>query len=140
MPSPPTLALGRQECLDLLRGCRVGRVLYTDGALPAALPVYYAMDAQDNIIFRTRPGSPLEQKAADGIVGFEADFIDDESAGGWSVLANGPARLLDLRERESARALPLLTWPGDDRTVFIRIELSRLTGRWVPRRMPTTVH
>lgn len=127
--------LGTADSLDLLRRCRVGRVLFTDGALPAALPVFYAIDADDHIVFRTQPGSTLARKADGAIVGFEVDVVDVDSAAGWSVLVHGLAGRVRDAELERANDLPLPTWPGDDRTVFLRIEPARVNGRHVPRRI-----
>jgi hypothetical protein len=131
-----TMGLGRAASLELLRSSRVGRVLFTDGALPVALPVFYAMDPHDHVVFRTRPDSQLARKAHDWIVGFEADYVDEPTASGWSVHATGPASRLHHADLRHARSLPLPTWPGDDRTAFFRIELTHVFGRHVPVRIP----
>jgi hypothetical protein len=50
--------LDRSQCLDLLRGTVIGRVVFTDSALPAAQPVTYLLDGEE-IVFRTGQGTKL---------------------------------------------------------------------------------
>ena len=79
-----------RSCLELLTGARIGRVVYTSAAMPAAQPVTYRIDG-DDIIFRTDRGSALDLAAGDAVVAFEADNIDVDTQDGWSVLAVGHA-------------------------------------------------
>ena len=129
--------LTRDECMDCLHQARVGRVIYTEAALPLATPVFYVMDG-DAIVFRTRPGSQLARDTDGAIVGFEVDFVDEDTAAGWSVNATGPAARLRYTELADMQRLPLPTWPGDDRSLFFRIQLARLTGRRVGPRLQQT--
>jgi hypothetical protein len=49
------------ECLRLLDGPIIGRVIFTDAAMPAAQPVTvvtFLLDGKD-VVFRTRNGSKL---------------------------------------------------------------------------------
>ena len=50
--------LSRTECLRLLASAKVGRVVYTDGALPAVTPVNFALDGTV-VVFPTATGSRL---------------------------------------------------------------------------------
>ncbi len=122
-------ALDRGECLRLLGKGTVGRVVFTEGALPAAHPVTYLLDDEE-VIFRTGVGSNLAAAARHHIVGFQADEIDPYTRTGWSVLGVGeayevvtPIRLAELATRQPAPLIP-------DRTEHtIAIPLQRLTGR-----------
>ena len=122
--------LDRGECLRLLGKSTVGRVVFTEGALPAAHPVTCLLDDEE-VIFRTGVGSTLAAAAArHHIVGFQADEIDPYTCTGWSVLGVGeayevvtPTRLAELAARQPVPWIP-------DRTEHtIAIPLQRLTGR-----------
>lgn len=106
--------------MDFLQQARVGRVIYTEAALPVATPVFYVMDG-NAIVFRTRPGSQLARHTDGAIVGFEVDSVVADLAAGWCVNATGPAARMHYAELADAQRLPLPTWPGDDRSLFLRI-------------------
>ena len=83
------------ECLRLLRGESVGRVVYTAGAIPVATPVNYVVDG-DAVVFRTRPGSRLAKGTSGAVVSFEVDRVDEATASGWSVLVTGVSEVVGL--------------------------------------------
>jgi nitroimidazol reductase NimA-like FMN-containing flavoprotein (pyridoxamine 5'-phosphate oxidase superfamily) len=96
--------LDRGTSLRLLATSAIGRVIFTDGALPAAQPVSYLLDHEE-IIFRTANGSKLAAATRNAIVAFEVDEIDSVNRSGWSVLGVGhayegtdPQRLADLAD------------------------------------------
>lgn len=72
--------LARDECEQLLRTQRVGRVaVWTDR--PAVFPVVYAM-LDDDVVFRTAPGEKLVAAVLHRTVAFEVDAFDgDEHTG-----------------------------------------------------------
>ena len=83
--------LDRDECLQLLSGCSLGRVAVSVGALPVILPVNFLLD-RERILIRTGPGTKLDAATRDSVVAFEVDHIDPFSHGGWSVCLTGMAR------------------------------------------------
>ena len=128
--------LGYRSCVDLLTGARIGRVIYTSGAMPAAQPVTYGID-EDDIIFCTDRGSALDVAVSGAVVAFEADDIDLDTQQGWSVLAVGHAhrvtdqqRLADLHVR-----FPRSIWTGP-LTSTIAIPITQVTGRRLPKATP----
>ncbi|WP_030176498.1 pyridoxamine 5'-phosphate oxidase family protein [Spirillospora albida] len=124
------LTLGGAECLELLRTAAVGRVVYTDQALPAIQPVNYAMDGDRALVIRTAPGSKLNAALRGAIVAFEIDEIDPATRAGWSVTVVGPARAV-TQEAEIDRLMRLLPgpWAPGRRDAFIRIGCRQVTGR-----------
>jgi uncharacterized protein len=82
--------LDRGECLQLLARATIGRVVFTDLAMPAAAPVNYALDDEE-IIFRTAAGDRLAAAIHHAVVAFEVDEIDARTHTGWSVLGIGEA-------------------------------------------------
>ena len=105
--------LDRRECLRLLAGQAIGRVVFTDSAMPAAQPVNYLLSGEE-VLFRTANGSKLAAAVRRAMFGFQTDQIDTDSATGWSVLGVGqsyevtdPTRLELLK-----RTLPTPWAPG----------------------------
>src|SRR6266568_1769967 len=105
--------LDREDCLELLAAVPLGRVVFTDRALPAIQPVNFVLDGED-VIIGTAAGSKLAAATRGAVVAFEADDFDQAVHMGWSVTVLGHARQVDDPD-EAARlsALPLHPWtPG----------------------------
>ncbi|MFB6960152.1 pyridoxamine 5'-phosphate oxidase family protein [Streptomyces sp. NPDC056309] len=123
-------SMDRQECLSLMAEVPVGRVVYTRQALPAVLPVNFALAADASVLLRTSAGSGLV-RAVDGVVvAFEADAFDAESRSGWSVVVTGRATVVtDPVEHERLMRTGPRSWMPIEEDVFIRIEAAMVTGR-----------
>ena len=88
--------LTREESWQLLAGVSLGRIVFTQHAMPAIRPVNHLVDDQV-IIIRSHLGAAIVARAAAGdgaSVCYEADDIDPVRHTGWSVIATGMARLL----------------------------------------------
>jgi len=126
--------LTEEECLALITPGGVGRIAYTGRYGPAVLPVNYGMQ-NGAIVFRTTERGALDEDLRTGIAGaeyrvaFEIDSFDMEMREGWSVLVQGPARHLAEEEEEAARAAGVEPWAPGERSVYMRITPSRITGR-----------
>ena len=121
--------LSRAECLRLLARSRVGRVVVTDRALPAAFPVNFALLDED-VVFLTTAGSKLEAAEGEEVMAFEADEIDPVLHSGWSVLVQGLASVIsDRDELAQARALGLEPWAPGGKFQFVRIRAELVSGR-----------
>jgi nitroimidazol reductase NimA-like FMN-containing flavoprotein (pyridoxamine 5'-phosphate oxidase superfamily) len=121
--------LERAECLRLLVDQRMGRVVFTDGALPGARPVNYVLDGEE-VVFRTSRDGRLAGATRDKVVAFEVDSVDGWTRTGWSVLGVGeayevvdPARLAELEQRWPEPWLPAQVG------VTVSIPLQMLSGR-----------
>ena len=124
-------SLGHQSCVELLGRGRLGRVIYTSGAMPAAQPVTYRMD-RDEIVFYADRDSVLDLAVAHAVVAFEVDDIDLHDQHGWSVLAVGQAyRVTDIqRLADLDGKIPHSIWNGPVTTI-LAIPVGQLTGRRV---------
>lgn len=123
--------LGRSQCLELLASVPVGRIVYTEQAMPAIRLVNFAL-ADDTIVIKTAWGSKLAAAARHAIVAFEADRYDDSDHTGWSVTAIGRSRVVeDPAEIAYLDALALQPWAPGRRDHYIRIAIDRVTGRRV---------
>lgn len=131
--------LSRGECLRLLAQSRVGRVVVTDRALPAAFPVNFSLLDED-IVFMTTTGSKLEAAEGEEVMAFEADEIDPVLHGGWSVLVQGLASVVtDPDELTQVRALGLEPWAPGGHFQFVRIRAELVSGRRLLPRAALTV-
>lgn len=123
--------LDRDECEHLLAAGSVGRVAYTDAALPQIIPVNYAMDGR-SIVFRTTATGRLAACCRDAVVAFEVDGFDGDARTGWSVLVVGDAMAVtDESEIVRARQLPFAPWAAGQRDHYIRITPGIVSGRRV---------
>ena len=123
------MVLPRGQCLRLLRRTRVGRVVVNVDGIPAAFPVNFALLDED-IVFRTGPGTKLFAALEGAVVGFEVDRIDPVFESGWSVLIQGPSAVMTGDdELLRARRLHLRTWAPGERPHFVRIRSESVTGR-----------
>ena len=107
----------------------MGRLAVPTGAAPVVVPVNYSV-VDDAVVFRTRADSASAQGLGREAA-FEADRGDDASSQGWSVLVRGRAEAVtgpDAVRRLAERACSE-PWAGGERDLWMRIELTTVTGR-----------
>jgi nitroimidazol reductase NimA-like FMN-containing flavoprotein (pyridoxamine 5'-phosphate oxidase superfamily) len=124
--------LSREECLALLPTVPVGRLVYTDRALPAVVPVNFVVD-DSAVVVRTGAGSALAAAVRGSIVAFEVDEFDRSARNGWSVVVTGQARqVVDPHELEHLAGLALEPYaPGRHHFVVVPVQL--VSGRRIGR-------
>ncbi|MGP0029252.1 MAG: helix-turn-helix domain-containing protein [Acidimicrobiales bacterium] len=135
---------GRHPVLDTLTGgqCEahlsvggVGRIVYSTRRGPVALPVNYEF-TEGEVVFSTDDDKAAAIVAQE-VVGFEIDRVDETMSEGWSVLATGPARLIDdPDEYERIASLDLEAWAGGARHALVGIKPAELTGRVIVHESP----
>ncbi|MFF1278573.1 pyridoxamine 5'-phosphate oxidase family protein [Streptomyces marokkonensis] len=122
--------LGRTECLRLMAGVPVGRIVYTRWAMPAVLPVNFALDGDGAVLLRTAADSALVRAIDGAVVAFETDDVDAARRAGWSVVVTGRAAVVtDPAERERLSRTGPVSWAPARQEVFVRIEPELVTGR-----------
>jgi nitroimidazol reductase NimA-like FMN-containing flavoprotein (pyridoxamine 5'-phosphate oxidase superfamily) len=120
--------LTRDECIDLLSRHSLGRVAFTERALPAIRPVNYALVGHQ-LVLRTQADG-LGRRLDGQVVAFEVDQIDAEQGTGWSVVITGTARLLrSPGELTRQAAVPLMTLAGEGHDARVCIVPGEITGR-----------
>ncbi|WP_116948867.1 pyridoxamine 5'-phosphate oxidase family protein [Jiangella endophytica] len=89
-PADPAGAdpLDRRACYALLARAPIGRLVFTEGALPAVEPVHFELDGED-VVVRLGPSPALPPADRLGVVAFQADEYDPVSRSGWCVVAIG---------------------------------------------------
>lgn len=124
--------LSEGECFALLETVPIGRVVYSDRALPVIVPVNFTIDGID-VVIRTGRRSRLATHAAGHVIAFEIDQIDAASRSGWSVVLTGFLQLVD-DEADVARleSLGLRSWAPSAHDRYLRLRPDLVTGRRIP--------
>ena len=139
MDTPPhdaTLGeLPRHECLRLLEGQTVGRLVVIEDHRPLVFPVNYVLDG-DAVVIRTTSGTKL-YGVTRGFVSFEVDDLHTDSRTGWSVVLTGVAQEVTDFDRpdlvERLRAVSPEPWAPGDRPTIVRLAPDTVTGRRITR-------
>lgn len=120
--------LGRERSLELLRRVSVGRLIFTERALPAVRPADFRWWRGD-VVIRIADPAMLAAASGDRVVAFEADELDAGSHCGWSVTIVGRAQLInevsDLIELSGLFSRPQVSARRD---YFVRIRPEKVTG------------
>jgi nitroimidazol reductase NimA-like FMN-containing flavoprotein (pyridoxamine 5'-phosphate oxidase superfamily) len=127
-----SVELDSAEALKLLGSVSLGRIVFTQHALPTIRPVNHVLDDGD-IIIRIHEGAALTARTrhAGGegvVVAYEADTIDPDTHLGWSVVVTGYAHLVtDADEAARYRAV-LRPWTNQAMDYTVRIRPDLVTG------------
>jgi nitroimidazol reductase NimA-like FMN-containing flavoprotein (pyridoxamine 5'-phosphate oxidase superfamily) len=130
--------LTHDECWDHVREHTVGRVVFSDRALPAIRPLNFTVNGPHILL---RPQSRRLAEKLDGqVVAFEVDEIDEVAQLGWSVVVTGTARhVRDPAELTRLDSLAAPSWVGSDPPNTVMITVGDLTGRVItPARSTST--
>lgn len=122
--------LSEEECLELLRSRRVGRIAVVDHGQPLIFPVNYAADDRA-VVFRTAPGMKLTE-ARMSKVAFEVDEVDMDAGVAWSVMVQGigyeiTGTLDGLSER--LRTLVVEPMAPGERSNWVAVMRREISGR-----------
>ncbi len=121
--------LHREAWMKLVRTASVGRLIFTEQALPAVHLVDFRWWRGDVVIRITDP-AVLAAASGNRIVAFETDELDADLQSGWSVTVVGHARVItevpDLMELSTIFSRPSI---GGRCDYFVRIKTEKVTGR-----------
>ena len=135
VPGQVLESLDRTQSMRLLETVHVGRLVFTEGALPAVQPVNFRMWRGD-VVIRVSGGWKASAAAHNLVVAFQADELDLEVRTGWSVTVVGHAqevtKVADLVELSGTFVQPWVEGPRDR---FVRIRTEKVTGRRLSARL-----
>lgn len=124
-PETQLAELTSAECWRLVRSKSIGRFAANRADHgPLVVPVNYAVDGDDTILFRSGAGTKLDA-VRHGLIAFQVDEIDEMHHIGWSVLIEGHARWLPDEQEHAA----VETWAPGDHPFLIRLRPTSVTGR-----------
>lgn len=126
-PATQLVELTLRECLRALRSIPIGRLVYTEHALPAVRPVNFTV-WDHAILIWSMPGTKAQILRND-VVAFEVDDINYRTGTGWSVVVLGKAEV--ITEPDELAELAAVTPPPTARYTdhVIRIQIEQVTGR-----------
>lgn len=119
--------LGRAEALRLLGGVSIGRIVFTEHAMPAIRPVNHLLD-DGVIVIRSHAGTAL-LSSVDSVVAYEADHVEPgEHSVSWSVIVTGILRRVTDPHVIARYEQLLLPWVDRamDQVLWLRPEI--ITG------------
>jgi nitroimidazol reductase NimA-like FMN-containing flavoprotein (pyridoxamine 5'-phosphate oxidase superfamily) len=136
--------LDATECRRLLRSENLGRLSIVAAGRPDVFPLNYLV-FDDDIYFRTSPGTKLDALGEGTEVAFEIDGRRRRRV--WSVVVHGTARpVTDAELAQSSRVTRLPTDLPGEKDHYVQVEASEVTGRafsgarrpWSPGRLVLT--
>jgi hypothetical protein len=83
--------LDTQQCLRLMAGMTVGRVVYTLNAMPAVLPVRFRFDPDGSVVLAEGSATELARAVDGTVIAFETGEVSGTDGSGWSVTVLGRA-------------------------------------------------
>ncbi|WP_327418607.1 pyridoxamine 5'-phosphate oxidase family protein [Streptomyces sp. NBC_01233] len=127
--------LDRAEALRLVATVSLGRIVFTQHALPAVRPVNHLVEDGD-IIIRIHDDGALASLVAPTdvpgvVVAYEADAIDPDTHLGWSVVVTGYASLVVDADEVDRYAELLRPWVAHPMAGALRIRPDLVTGFWL---------
>jgi nitroimidazol reductase NimA-like FMN-containing flavoprotein (pyridoxamine 5'-phosphate oxidase superfamily) len=130
VPTTEIEILSEDECLELLRSHRVGRIAFDDHGQPLIFPVNYAADDRA-VVFRTAPGIKLAEVPMSRVA-FEIDEVDPASGTAWSVMVRGVAyeitEALDGLSEQLRQLVVEPMAPGEHRS-WVAVMRHEVSGR-----------
>jgi hypothetical protein len=126
------LVLDDTDCRQLLAAHGVGRLGFSDGALPAIVPVSYFVQG-DDVLIPADQRSPVVAAVRRAVVVFEVGALDPVSRSGWSVSAVGPSRVItDPRAVAAIDAGGLRLGPATPSRCYISVQPGLVRGWRLP--------
>jgi nitroimidazol reductase NimA-like FMN-containing flavoprotein (pyridoxamine 5'-phosphate oxidase superfamily) len=116
------------DCLAMLGRAQVGRVVFTVEALPAIVPVTFAV-LEGAVVLRTAGSTELARAADGGVLAFEVDDVDPIGRTGWSVVVTGLAEIVTSPVERASIEAAVTPWAPGGRDVCIRLPLTKVAGR-----------
>jgi uncharacterized protein len=121
--------LDDDECRRLLAGAVIGRLAYTEGALPAIQPVHFTLH-RDRVLIPTGAGSKVAAASRGAVVAFEVDEFDAASRTGWNVTVVGHAQVLSAPADVAVLdRLGAVAWAPAEVPCYIAIDTTLVRGR-----------
>ena len=127
------LEIEEQECRRLLGTTGLGRLGFTERALPMILPVHYTLRG-DDVVLSSISGSRTAAARTGTVLAFEVDDYDPVNHAGWTVSVVGPGRTItDPGEIAVLDELDFAPWRGHPHQSYLAVQIALLQGRRVVR-------
>lgn len=130
--SPPRCTetlLDERECRRLLRTQPIGRLAFTEHALPVIVPAHFLVRGPEIILSGPADGR-LDCARKEAIVAFGVDAYDATTGQGWWVCTLGRSRLIsDTSQIRELDELAFTPWAHDPDRAYMAIAIDALRGK-----------
>jgi uncharacterized protein len=117
------------ECRRLLGTASIGRIAFTEGAMPAIQPASFAVRGED-VLIPTGLGSKMAAGSRGAVLAFEVDDYDLAERTGWNVTVIGPSRLIsDPGSVTALDGLGISPWAPATTHCYIALHMAVVRGR-----------
>jgi hypothetical protein len=117
------------ECRRLLTTASIGRIAFTEGAMPAIQPASFAIRG-DDVLIPTGLGSKMAAGSRGAVLALEVDDYDLIQRTGWNVTVIGPSRLIsDPSHVTALDALGVSPWAPATTHCYIALHMALVRGR-----------
>ncbi|GAB2971753.1 pyridoxamine 5'-phosphate oxidase family protein [Amycolatopsis acidiphila] len=117
-----------RECGELLSSQRIGRLAFSENALPTILPVSFFLHEGDIVLYA---GAGPAGRLTKEVVAFEVDSLDPHAHSGWSVVVIG--RITPATDLEH------VAWTTGEQGRLLRLPVELISGRVLSLRDPDSV-
>jgi nitroimidazol reductase NimA-like FMN-containing flavoprotein (pyridoxamine 5'-phosphate oxidase superfamily) len=135
MPDPVHVFedLDEAECRRLLATAPIGRLGFTEGALPMIVPVHFVVRG-DDVVICTLDGPKVRSAGRNDVVAFEVDSYDPDTREGWGVVVVGVTRLItDEADLAGLDALGFAPWSRQQGRHYFAVRMDSVRGRILTR-------
>lgn len=121
--------LNEQECRRLLATQAIGRLAFTEQALPVIVPAHFVVRGPEIVLAGLTDGRVAGARK-EAVVAFEVDAYDDATRQGWWVCTLGRSRLItDRAQILELDELHFTPWTSDPDRNYIAINIDVLRGK-----------
>jgi len=129
LPSHREVELEWPECWRLLSTRPVGRLGFTDRALPAIRPTHFVI-RDEQLVLATLNDRKVVTADRGDVVAFEVEDYDPDTREGWWVSTVGRAGLIiDRAEIDALDRLGFTPWSDHPERQYIAVQITALHGR-----------
>ena len=122
-------ALDVAECRRLLPTAAIGRIAFTDAAMPVIRPAAFTLGG-DDVFIPTGRSSKMAAGSRGAVLAFEVDDYDLVERTGWNVTVIGPSRLIsDSGQVAVLDALGAQPWVPATTHCYIALHMAVVRGR-----------
>ncbi|MGY1822927.1 pyridoxamine 5'-phosphate oxidase family protein [Geodermatophilus sp. SYSU D00079] len=127
------------ECRALLGTATLGRLAFTQNALPMILPGHFRIRGAEVVVAILAPSS-IASARNEHVVVFEVDTYDEATREGWSVSVIGPSRLVvDAEEIAELDGLDFSPSSSAQGWHYVAVDMGVLRGTRLARTAPEVV-
>jgi hypothetical protein len=129
VPSHREIELGSPECWRLLSTRPIGRLGFTDRALPAIRPTHFVVHDEQLVLATLNDRKVVTADRGD-VVAFEVEDYDQDTREGWWVSTVGRAGLItDRAAIDALDRLCFTPWSDHPDRHYIAVQITALHGR-----------